>query len=537
MLGRATALRVSFWAAQPVLLAAWLLMSPGRVLSREMTWDLLFNLEGAWHIQHGHVPHVDFHTPLGALTFWLTRVGFWMAGPGPQAVLIGQFLVLALLFVLAAVTASRRLPMIPAVLFVVYCALLVVIPVNVGDHPNVYSLAMLYNRWGWSALTTLCLLLFAEPAREGRGTWLDAAIGGLLLLFLFYLKVTLMVAALAALLFALLLSQHVRGHWRSWAAAIAVVAVNAAAPYNHAYLSDIWTATTSGYARLEPGDHLVSLLANKAEYAILGAGVLFLLWLWMRGWTRLSRPASGVVVFGLGLLVLSQNSQLGGIPVGIVIFFVIYQILRQHYVGELSLSGIDGLLMIGVLIWPLLGVMANLTMVAGYHRAATRDARLALIEATNLRGLAVPADAHDLANALERTTYRLSSVMRDPPIRDPLTQATYVGTLMEAAALFTSRPGGPVKILVLDQVNPMPFVLGYPPPRGSELWLWPQHPPRAADEIFGDVDAVLVPKYSTLARSTVFAVETYGDYLSRRFPVREETASWTVLKRTQSTSW
>ena len=46
-------------AGVPVLVAIWALLSPGLVLSHEMTWDFLFNLSGAWHLQHGHVAHVE----------------------------------------------------------------------------------------------------------------------------------------------------------------------------------------------------------------------------------------------------------------------------------------------------------------------------------------------------------------------------------------------------------------------------------------------------------------------------------------------
>jgi hypothetical protein len=77
----------------------------------------------------------------------------------------------------------------------------------------------------------------------------------------------------------------------------------------------------------------------------------------------------------------------------------------------------------------------------------------------------------------------------------------------------------------------MPFVLGHPPPRGSNLWLWEEEPPRPAAELFADVDVVLVPKYSTLARSTVFALNVYGDYLATAFPVRHDTRSWSILRR------
>ena len=45
------------------------------------------------------------------------------------------------------------------------------------------------------------------------------------------------------------------------------------------------------------------------------------------------------------------------------------------------------------------------------------------------------------------------------------------------------------------------------------------------------VDVVLVPKYSTDSRSTIFALTEYGGYLAVGFPEREETRSWTILSR------
>ena len=50
-------------AGLPVLISIWMLLSPGRMVSREMTFDMLFNLAGAWHVFQGHLPHVDFHDP------------------------------------------------------------------------------------------------------------------------------------------------------------------------------------------------------------------------------------------------------------------------------------------------------------------------------------------------------------------------------------------------------------------------------------------------------------------------------------------
>ena len=151
----------------------------------------------------GTWPHVDFHTPLGALTFELTRIGFAMVGTIPLAALAGPLLLVVPALAAGAVAAARRLPLLPAVLFTVYVTLLVIMPANVGDQPNAYSLAMAYNRWGWSALTILCLLLFVPPRSGVARPWIEPLLGAALLLFAFYLKITYAIASGAAIVAAI----------------------------------------------------------------------------------------------------------------------------------------------------------------------------------------------------------------------------------------------------------------------------------------------------------------------------------------------
>ena len=64
----------------PMLFAAWLLLSPELVLSRQSVTDLLFNLAGAWQFNQGHIQHIDFHEPVSRLNFLLTQIGFRIAG-------------------------------------------------------------------------------------------------------------------------------------------------------------------------------------------------------------------------------------------------------------------------------------------------------------------------------------------------------------------------------------------------------------------------------------------------------------------------
>src|SRR3979490_2786084 len=75
--------------------AIWAVLSVPVVYSREMTWDLMFNLDGAWRIYTGQAPHVDFHDPIGTLPFAVTALGFYLVGTKPFAFIVGECIVAA----------------------------------------------------------------------------------------------------------------------------------------------------------------------------------------------------------------------------------------------------------------------------------------------------------------------------------------------------------------------------------------------------------------------------------------------------------
>jgi hypothetical protein len=85
--------------------------------------------------------------------------------------------------------------------------------------------------------------------------------------------------------------------------------------------------------------------------------------------------------------------------------------------------------------------------------------------------------------------------------------------------------------VLLDQVNPLPFMLGIEPARGGNLWSGVGEPVLQASAVLGDADHVLVPKFSTHSDTTKTAILKYGAYIAEHFPDREETQSWIVLSR------
>jgi hypothetical protein len=65
-------------------------------------------------------------------------------------------------------------------------------------------------------------------------------------------------------------------------------------------------------------------------------------------------------------------------------------------------------------------------------------------------------------------------------------------------------------VVLLDQANPLPFMLGLEPPRGGNLWSGAAAPVQPAEQVFAGADCVLIPKFSTYD---------------------EESQSWFLLRR------
>jgi hypothetical protein len=521
-------------AAVPTAIAAWALLAPPHLLSREMTWDLLFNLAGAWHLHFGHVPHVDFHEPVGQLNFLLTEAGFLLVGPTPRAFLAGVALVTLAIFVTSTFVAWRRLPLLPAAIFVVFACLLVLMPANVGDHPNVYSFAMSYNRYGWSAFAVLALILFLPPHdHRARRDNAEMVIAAGLLVAMFYLKVTYFVVGAAALGVALVVCPHVRARWKGWAACALLAALLPVLPSNWPYIADLMAAAGAGGVRNSLANHLVNFLANAAEYAPYAAAFAIALWMWRHGTAPFRLPVATGFLLVTAALLLSQNTQAHGLPAAVVVAFLFYDVLRNRKVrrrpgGSLSMLA-------SLLVFPLLAIATSAASLGGYF-AKTADTTLRVVDSTNLHGLAVPLDKHGsvlAAFANGGSQYRLLNLARSVKTRFELSAAEYVETLLEAAAMLVDDQ---CSIVLLDQVNPLPFMLGLAPPRGGNLWSGAGAPVQPAEQVFAGADCVLIPKFSTYSPWTEAAVVAYAPYLARQFRYGEESQSWFLLRRHAQTA-
>lgn len=361
--------------AAPLALAVWLLVSPGVMFSGEMTWDLLFNLEGAWSLYKGQTAHVDFHDPVGILPFAATTFGFYLVGIEPRAFLVGIVGLAAVVVGAACYPVSRRLPLLPSAVALLFLALIILLPVNTGDRPTEFSFAMSYNKFLWSALTLLLIVLFVPP-RDARGEFADVLLAALITLALFYTKITYFAVAAVALLVAPAIAGHLEARAYRWLSAFGVVALIAAMPVNFPYWRDLWQAVDAGAVRGSLLSYFYLLLLNKWEYAVFLVQALCLSWLSVRG--QVSRTIMAAAFIGAaGFFLVSQNSQNGDIPLYAVLSFMIYAAVARRY-GRHVVADLRGpaLILAAALLMPGLWSLAMFGSLAKYHLVAS-DAALA----------------------------------------------------------------------------------------------------------------------------------------------------------------
>jgi hypothetical protein len=378
----------------------------------------------------------------------------------------------------------------------------------------------------------LSLILFMPPRGEDNKGWLDAMTAGGLIIGLYHLKVTYFAAAMAELAVALLLCRHVRSHRRKWLAVGSLATLNAIAPYNWPYLADILASLETGAAQTDLVEICLRLTNNVAELSLMVAVLVIALGRWSSRQASLRLPAAVGLLIVVTIAVLSQNTQARGLGLSIVAAFLLY----DHFRGGTETGQRPAALwvLLALLVFPAALVAKHTMSLVGYHIHATHGASFFEVDRTALRGLAVPAQPEGLLEAFNSRRAdpvlldRARSVKLD---EERISQFEYVQTILEAAALLDGPTMEPGAVVLLDEVNPLPFVTGRPPPRGGSLWLALEFAWQSAEATLSDARYVLIPRFSINRDVTDKALELYGAYLAKHFPRRTETRSWILLSR------
>ena len=184
--------------------------------------------------QH-RVPSVDFPAPVEALAHILPWLGSQISGQFAGAMEWTGVLVAAVLLALSCIALRGRASAPVAVLFLIAVFGLSCVPWNPGDGAGVVSHIGFYNRWGWAALAVLMLLGCSGHEQAGPRWQGDAVVVAVALAFLFFLKMTCFLAALAFVAgFGLLLRRFLKASVAGLAAFLCVF-LAAQATTGHVY--------------------------------------------------------------------------------------------------------------------------------------------------------------------------------------------------------------------------------------------------------------------------------------------------------------
>jgi len=517
-----------------IIPAIWAVLSSPVIYSREMTWDLMFNLDGAWRLYNGQTAHVDFHDPLGSLPFAATALGFYVVGTTPFAFLIGETIVAILITVLAVVAVKNRLALVPAALFVTLCALLTLVPLVIGDLPTEYTFAMAYNRFGWSLLGILYVIIFVGPRDGRRPVLTDVIAAAIIVVALYYIKITYFGVAFAGVGAALMTSRHVRQNYRAWCVVLALIALIALAPFNHGYIADIVDAISAGSVRTQVSLFLRNFAYGSAEQSSVIAADLVLFYLWLQGRVSLGTLIAGGFVFISGLFLISQNAQEQGIPLYVIPTLLILVAVCDWASAARSDQSRHAIALIGAASCPLLLFVfyANVA-VFGYHLKAQQTAEIFVVADTNLQGLAVPRDRDNVIDEFATGHYSptLFGRLRTQRVRYELSQYEYIQTVLELVEFLRTHGAAASSVVVIDQVNPLPFAMGARAPRRGNLWWAKEIAWRPPEEAFGDADYVAIPRFPTSNIVVEQALTHYQEYFATEFTPSFARRYWTVLKR------
>jgi hypothetical protein len=240
----------------------------------------------------------------------------------------------------------------------------------------------------------------------------------------------------------------------------------------------------------------------------LGIALISAIWVWRRELAPMRVPVAAAFLIAASAFLVAYNTQLRGMPLGIVVGFVLYNVVCEK-VASGEIEDVE-LYLAALLLYPLLVIGAVSASLVLYHRVATNQSGLYVVDHTNLRGLAVPSSSQRAG--------------RDARASE------YINTILEAAAQFAG--GSEARIQVLDDVNPLPFALGFAAPRGADVMYWMQSAPRRLTaDMLTDTDYVLVPKAPADRSVTDKVLALYSESLAQQFPRRDETAHWILFSR------
>jgi hypothetical protein len=535
---RARLVAVLWWLLPfAVLVLSALVQVSHGVYFHMFTHDMFVPLEGALHLQHGHLPHRDFVSPLGIL-YYVIHYLPGLVVPVSASTLVYANLLAALPIALVALIVGRqRLPLWLASVVALYLGLVASSPRQIGEAATAISNNASYNRFGWALIGLLALVAACprpDPAR--RSSLVDGAVVGALLTALFLIKLTYAGAALGIVLVTLVTVRRLTD-WRFPATLFGlfvaiVLLVELGTGLIHLYLADVRMAASVATDVLRP-----AFAMRLLSYCATGAVAVLVIGLLnepgqrrYRVWVPRTLLSLAIVLAGVAIGI-QNHPELENPLLAIAVLVAGYPALRL--MRRPAADAADGA------IGPRTGRLCATGFVAMAAVSMVQD--VAAIGWTAMAPRARGAEVAWLAGtpiadlALSGANLPSGPLGTDPAVRNDV---ALMGVIGDGVALLRPHVRGrrDAVVLPLTFSNPFPLILGLPPVRHEVAWwhagrTFSQETRPEPDLLLGGVDYVLMPK-RYMSYSTVLAFRAaYAPEIARDFRLVDENGSWQLLAR------
>lgn len=503
-------------------------------------YDTFVYFDGAWRLAMGQVPHKDFHTPLGALSYLLPYWGLVLNGGFAGSIELVSFFVAVAFALISICFLWGRCSAFFSIMTVAYLSLLATVPMYVGYVTDKISLAMFYNRWGWAALTLILISYIRPKTYSTNRLILEAFLLALLLTFLIFLKITYAVIGLMFL--PVLAFGTVRQRQLAISAGVITVLMLALVEWafhiTGPYIQDLRLAIgANGAVRFRYFRIFSNNAINATQFLLVLGSLIFLFRSTVLRWADLLFV---LFVCAAGLVILDQNTQREDVIV------LLAALLWSHAVASAtSPSGatperlarnrgaeITGILlvifMVPQLMWGLRGI-SNITSGILPNDLQHRIAGLPGVRIADTRSF-----LNEVHAGADPTT--LFNRLRMRGIGFQLSEPDYALTINEGLKLLKDKKAKPGKTITFDLANPFNFLTGGPPARGDYSWFHSRRiiSPRSyipAKDLFRDVDYIMVPTFPMFFSTTHLLLKLYGDYVNRNYLKLGESKSWVLYGR------
>jgi hypothetical protein len=523
------------------------------VLVSDMPMDIFVPLDAGWRTYSGQVPHIDFQTPVGRLYYDVYGLMMQWLGADARVVLWVPAVLAPIVGALTLVAATGRVPAVVAVLAAAYLTLMAGSPIHL-DRDGLVHLAS-YNRIGWG-LVAVVLLAAAIPrvTRSRRMDALDAILCTVVLVTLFYVKITYFALGGLALILAVLVVPENR-LWALIAGVTTWLVVGltfALSEVPLAYVDDIRAAAASVDPKWAEvgGDHAPGLSKLSADLI----DNLFAVILVFGGLAAFSRTAdedpdleavanrvglAGAGIAAAALLVGVQSHDHHNPALMAAALVPVAAFVRRSLDGprpgrdrNIALALAVGLALVYV---PRIGrdamgiVIHRSLLSSGEGQVVASDdpdspvSNLYFVAPAGLEGSKLKLV---LEGKVEPEIYRELVVAFD---------GADLGVLLrEGQAAILEHAGPDATALTMLFTSPMPVVTGSPPPKNTLSWYHPGRTfggdnPLVPETLLNDVDVVLKPRtVGTVATGAMAdTLEPWLDTNRRKV----ETPLWTLWIR------